>query len=191
MNERNKLSKLVTDLNLNAQTAWLQKIELFSINRFPKLSINDLKLYGCRSYQVKLAPYYFFDHLSKENDFEFKIAKDASNIYFNSYKIDLNSKDALLLKIHIGSRHSSRRKYFAYVLIDKSQEKLKAILGHCCGCIVGKRVIGCCSHVMTILWYFGYAQYKKLEQIAPDHLQILKSLCDIDSDDSTEIKHIQ
>lgn len=89
-----------------------------------------------------------------------------------------------MLKVHIKSRHSSRMKYFAYVLIDNSKENLKALLGHYCGCKVGKRVIGCCSHVMTILWYFGYAQYKNCKQIAPDHLQIFESLSDIDSDDS-------
>ncbi|XP_028170363.1 uncharacterized protein LOC114360013 [Ostrinia furnacalis] len=41
----------------------------------------------------------------------------------------------------------------------------RAIIGYCCNCIVGLRTVGCCSHVMSIVWYLAYARH--LDNISP------------------------
>lgn len=35
------------------------------------------------------------------------------------------------------------------------------IVEYCCNCLVGRRTIGCCAHVMTLVWYLGWARYQE------------------------------
>jgi len=62
---------------------------------------------------------------------------------------------------------------------------LSAIIGHSCNCKIGNRVVGCCSHVATIIWYFAHARY--LEAIPEpagylDNLFNIEEYCDDDDD---------
>ncbi|KAF9803823.1 hypothetical protein SFRURICE_013100 [Spodoptera frugiperda] len=41
------------------------------------------------------------------------------------------------------------------------------IKSDCCNCIVGLRTVGCCSHVMSILWYLSYACHEGMSRPAP------------------------
>lgn len=36
-----------------------------------------------------------------------------------------------------------------------------------CNCLVGSRTVGCCAHVMTILWYLSWARFRSVEPPAP------------------------
>lgn len=49
-----------------------------------------------------------------------------------------------------------------YLLISKDNavaNTLQAIVGYCCSCLVGKRTVGCCAHVMTVVWFLSWARY--------------------------------
>lgn len=186
VNEKNKLLELVSDLNLNARKSWFQKIELASLEDFPRLEIDDLRLYACGSYQVKMAPFYYADHVNESGDFEFCIAKDTYHLDYQHYGIDIHTEDAILIKVRIHSRHSSATKYFVYLLVDKEDNKVDSILGHYCGCKVGKRVVGCCSHAMVLLWYFGYARHLESIPPTPNHSEFLMSLSDDEGSDQDE-----
>ncbi|KAH9642810.1 hypothetical protein HF086_012304 [Spodoptera exigua] len=37
---------------------------------------------------------------------------------------------------------------------------LAGIVEYCCNCLVGRRTIGFCAHVMTVVWYLGWARYE-------------------------------
>ena len=37
--------------------------------------------------------------------------------------------------------------------------EINAIIGHTYNCKVGQRVVGCCSHVVTLIWFFGMAGF--------------------------------
>lgn len=37
---------------------------------------------------------------------------------------------------------------------------LKLMKTYCCSCLVGNRTVGCCWHVMTLLWYLGWARHQ-------------------------------
>lgn len=105
-----------------------------------------------------------------------------------SFGINIQPQDALLIKVRIHSRHSSNIKYFVYILVDKTKTRLDSIIGHTCGCKIGKRVVGCCFHVCMILWYFSYAQYLENILLAPDHSNVLCSVSDDDGDnDEVEV----
>lgn len=36
----------------------------------------------------------------------------------------------------------------------------KGTVEYCCNCLVGRRTVGCCAHVMTMVWYLGWARYE-------------------------------
>lgn len=36
-----------------------------------------------------------------------------------------------------------------------------AIQQYYCNCIVGKRTVGCCAHVMTVIWYISWARFEQ------------------------------
>lgn len=58
-----------------------------------------------------------------------------------------------LLMTQFKSRFRSNKTHNAYVLIDTLSEGEKSVLGYCCSCHNGLRTVGCCSHVMSIIWF--------------------------------------
>lgn len=131
-----------------------------------------------------MAKSYLAQHLEETGDFKFEIARETATIDYFEYHFDIPNEFAILYKVKLQSRHMNAVKYFTYVLIDSRKEGVNAIAGHTCSCKCGLRVVGCCSHVATIIWYFGYAKY--LEQI-PHPARHLSYLFDeeeeIESDD--------
>ena len=67
----------------------------------------------------------------------------------------------------INSRHSSAKTYFVFIVAERNMNGWYAIRSYCCDCIVGLRTVGCCSHVMSIIWYFSYARHEGLTRPAP------------------------
>ncbi len=37
---------------------------------------------------------------------------------------------------------------------------MDSILEYCYQCKNGLRTVGCCAHIMTVLWYLGFARYQ-------------------------------
>ena len=71
---------------------------------------------------------------------------------FLKYKIDV--KDPLFIRARI-SRHSgpnTHKTYAVFVLIDKALKGVNSIIEHYCQCKSGSRTVGCCSHIMAIVW---------------------------------------
>ena len=100
-----------------------------------------------------MAPYYYSDHINEDGDFEFFV-KENLKINYESYNINIDPKNAFLIKVRVDSRHSSSTKYFVFILIDKTKQSVDAIIGHTCGCKVRKRVVGCCSERCNCYLHF-------------------------------------
>lgn len=47
--------------------------------------------------------------------------------------------------------------HHTFVLADRAKVGREAIVEYYCSCATGARTMGCCSHVMTILWFLGFA----------------------------------
>lgn len=169
-NANNHLSQLIEKENLNARTSNFRRIETSQIDFFPTLDISQLQLYTCGTYQIKVAHSYYADHINEIGDFEFEVAKETTTIDYPAYSILLAPENSLLIKTRLRSRHSNSTKYFVYLLIDKTKQGLEAVIGHTCGCKIGKRVVGCCSHVAMVLWYFGYARHQSTILIPGQHV---------------------
>lgn len=165
VNEENILTKVVQTHNLNKRSSYFQKLDcattVLGRGTLPVMDLQELELYGCGTYQVKMATGYYADHVSDSGDFLFEVATETSKIRYRDFGIDLDDKNALLLKTKIRSRHSNADKYFTYILFDKTKHDkgMEAICAHYCHCKVGSRVVGCCSHVMMVLLYFTFARH--------------------------------
>ncbi|KAF9423713.1 hypothetical protein HW555_001039 [Spodoptera exigua] len=67
-----------------------------------------------------------------------------------------------LLRGRIKSRHIGQRIYYVYILYETEpiNNHIDNIISHYCSCIVGNRTLGCCCHVMTVIWYLGWARHQ-------------------------------
>ena len=56
-----------------------------------------------------------------------------------------------------------------YILLDltHSANQIKA---YCCSCKNGLRTVGCCEHVMSVLWYLGHARHLPTISQPAEHL---------------------
>lgn len=161
--QKNLLQNVIKEEKLNTRRLNFISMESSDID-FPRLTLMDLYRHTCGCYQVRMASRYFADHVDSTGDFNCQIAKETAKLNYQRYGIDLDHQNSLLLKAQIRSRHSNSLKYYVYVLIDKTLEGLSSIIGHSCGCKVGNRVNGCCSHVTLIIWYYGYARFQDIRR---------------------------
>ncbi len=89
-----------------------------------------------------------------------------------------------LIKVKIQFRHKSFISYNVWIRY-LSQE----ILGWYCTCPAGARVVGCCAHVASIIWYLSFARFHP-EQLKQESSSFLNSFVDAaeisDVSDDTE-----
>lgn len=155
---RNRLSEYVITKNLNRRRADFQcmNAEVLGMDDFPVLSADDLIIYALGTYQIQQARSYYGEHV-KNGTYLIEVYKEPHLRDFQA--IDCN--DPWLLRGRIQSRHSSRRIYYVYLLLERAEQGPQAILEHYCSCVVGKRTLGCCSHTMSIVWYMGWGRHQE------------------------------
>ena len=90
-------------------------------------------------YQLKQAPNYVCQHKGDNNSYDLFVCKVKP----------------CLLKVKIQSRHSKQTYYNLFIKYSMEGE----IEGWYCQCKVGARVVGCCAHVASVLWYLGYQRF--------------------------------
>ncbi|VVD03954.1 unnamed protein product [Leptidea sinapis] len=93
----------------------------------------DLILFACGTYQIKQARSYVGEHLRFHGIYTLKVSRDQIP--------GLQGINPMLLRANIVSP-----------LFRKS-----IICFYCNGRL---RTVGCCSHVMNIIWYLGYARHE-------------------------------
>lgn len=133
-----------------------------NLTLFPKLTYRDLKEISQGTYQIRLARSYCQSHVkANENRFPINVCDDVNvcKKYFD--KLILLGPRPLLLWLILLSRFQSNKKHQTYVLLDFCDGKyiLKA---YCCSCRHGLRTVGCCGHVMLLLWYTLYIDHNNL-----------------------------
>lgn len=72
-----------------------------------------------------------------------------------------------LIKGRIKSRHVARKQNYVYILIEDNIPGRTGIVEYYCNCLVGRRALGCCAHVMTLVWYLGWARHQSPSIAAP------------------------
>lgn len=129
---------------LNKRTVYTELKDCDHIlHNFPKLSLDDLRNITLGVYQLKQAASYTKEHLTDCGLYELFVHKEQSNI----------------LKVKIQSRHVRSTIHTLWLQFDSSN-KQEPIQGWYCTCKAGARVVGCCSHIASVIWYLGYERYQ-------------------------------
>lgn len=157
----NLLADFVVTNHLNRRRTQFLNISVNIDNvPFPRLELSDLILIACGTYQLKQARSYYGEHIRGDGSYTIEICRDmalASNL-LEGFPLTENST---LLRGKIHSRHISRKTYFVYILYINNIPGREAIQQYCCNCLVGRRTVGCCAHVMTIIWFMSWARYQE------------------------------
>ena len=124
---------------------------------FPVLSEEKLRQITLGVYQLKQAPLYATEHLDKENAYHLYVCKVKEN----------------LLKVKTQSRHCNSTLHTSFVEYDLDGH----ITGWYCTCKVGARVVGCCAHIASIIWYLGYQRFQQHSSVK---FNVSKSVLDAD-----------
>lgn len=150
-----------TDLDNNDNNSKLE---------FPRLTMDDLYGISLGPYQINNAVSYYAQHQKESiflvQKFEPKTGHRLSELKYDDFGIDI--EDPLLVKAYMKSRFRSTKSHHIFVLVDKSKTGRNAIVEYFCTCETGSRTAGCCSHVMTVIWYLGYGQYHRISVPNPN-----------------------
>ncbi|CAF0970388.1 unnamed protein product [Brachionus calyciflorus] len=88
-------------------------------------------------------------------------------------------------KIH--SRHSNRVKYKVFVKLLPNSNDIKS-LEWVCSCKSGKRTVGCCTHVASVIYYLECGHRNKIIPTPGIRLNsLLEPIC-LNTEDSDEVK---
>jgi hypothetical protein len=60
------------------------------------------------------------------------------------------------------SGHSRRKSYESTIYHNKDEIK-----GWYCTCPDGAKVVGCCSHIASVIWYLAYERFQSEERSKP------------------------
>ena len=148
-------------MNLNRRASFFISITNNENNIiFPRLEYNDLVLFALATYQIRQARSYYGEHVRFHGAYRIEVSRD---INVHEYGLG-GSTNNYLIRGRIKSRHINRKQYFVYILVENDVNGLDGIIKYCCNCLVGRRTVGCCAHVMTVVWSLSWARYESYIQ---------------------------
>ncbi|CAK1590054.1 unnamed protein product [Parnassius mnemosyne] len=157
INMQNRLADLVIRHNYNRRRAQftLMTADMPEFVDFPRMDENELLLFALGVYQLKQAKSYYGEHVLDNGAFTIELSNELSN----EDLAELQGNDLWMIRGRLQSRHVRARQYYVYIIIDRLLSGRQAIAHYYCSCIIGKRTIGCCSHIMCIIWYMSHARH--------------------------------
>lgn len=127
--------------------------QLRDFNELPQLTNTDLIWIALGSYQIRQAKSYCQVHF-KANDSEFLVFECPNSLMKKFLaKFQSSGKKLKLLMVRLNSRFRSKKSHDVFILIDLRGHDGKSVVAYCCECYNGLRTVGCCSHVMCVIWY--------------------------------------
>lgn len=159
MYQHNTLADYVIQYNLNRRRSHFVNITVGSenLNDFPRLTMSELLLISCGPYQIRQSRSYYGEHIRASGTYTVEICREGNN----NLPGDFLENNCWILRGKIQSRHIGRKIYYVYFIINNNNAGRHAIQQYYCNCIVGKRTVGCCAHVMTVIWYIGWARFEQ------------------------------
>lgn len=162
LSNRNQPNSLSAILHRIPNTSFHPVINL---TLFPKLTYAELKNVSLGSYQIRLAKSYCQSHVrANNNTFTINVCDDVNtcNRYCGAF---LNGSNPLLLSIDLLSRFQSNKYHKAYLLLGFDGKY--SVKGYCCSCRHGCRTVGCCGHVMLMIWFTLYIDQNDMAKLLP------------------------
>ncbi|XP_045781841.1 uncharacterized protein LOC123878594 [Maniola jurtina] len=159
----NHLAEFVITENINRRRAPFTAIDgnIPQLADFPKLELVDLKRFALGSYQLKQVRSYYGEHIRQNGNYLIEVSEE----FEEDLPLVLSVNNNYLVRGRIKSRHVSSKIYYTYILVNKNENvrnTLGAIVGYYCSCLVGKRTVGCCAHVLCILWFLSWARFNNI-----------------------------
>lgn len=108
---QNTIANLVSELNLNRRSAIFSPIDGTTMV-FPRLSMDELILFACGTYQIRQARSYVGEHFRFHGIYTLEVSRDQIP--------ELEGTNHLLLRAKIKSRHSSGKTYFVFIVIERN-----------------------------------------------------------------------
>lgn len=132
------------------------------VGSLPTLQHQDLVRISLGKYQLKQAQSYCSQHIkANEGSFNvFSLSDELCQTHFASFYND--DCEPILLLAQLDSRYRNRKHYNTFLLVNRIGNNEKTVLGYCCECYNGLRTIGCCSHVMTVIWFTLYTKNRNI-----------------------------
>lgn len=124
--------------------------------------LSELILIACGTYQLKQAQSYYGEHIRGDGSYTIEVCRDMASNLLEGFP---STDNLSLLRGKIHSRHISRKIYFVYILYENNRSGREAIKKYYCNCAVGRRTVGCCAHVMTIIWFLGWKRYQDFKNL--------------------------
>lgn len=158
INIENRLADYIVENNINRRRATFISItnEAVQTLAFPILSEEDLILIALGTYQIKLARSYLSEHI-RNGSYSIEIC-DSISPDLREYGLN---DEGVLLRGRIQSRHVSNRIHYCYILLPISVSGREALSNYYCSCLTGRRTVGTCAHIMSIVWYLGWARHQQ------------------------------
>lgn len=153
MNRPNLLAEYVDRNNLNRQRAIFSRMVADSpeVADFPHFTIEELILLAIGTYHVKIARSYCSEHLKRTGVYEMELFRHPEAV---------NDDQNTLLRCKINSRHTRLKIYYTYILYNPAANGRNAITGTYCTCLQGRRTLGSCAHVISVVYYLGWARHQ-------------------------------
>lgn len=151
LSARNYLAEVVLNTKFDRHLKEFQPFLLF--DDLPMLTGLDLIWIALGKYQIKQSASYCSQHMKNcEGRFDmFSLPDSICQTYFPTFYSDICKP--ILLMTQLKSRHISRKYYNSFVMVNGIGSGENVVLSYCCECYNGLRTVGCCSHVMTLIWY--------------------------------------
>ena len=158
LHKPNDMARIVREFNLNRHQRIFATLGAEELEGFPVLTQNDLQRIALGSYQIRQARSYYGEHINEHGQYLLEVNVESHN---NIRRYGVNIDDPLLIRGRMQSRHQNRTKYYVYILCEKNGISADSIKEYYCTCKNGCRTVGCCTYVMTFIWYLGYEQHQE------------------------------
>ena len=139
VNKENELEVKLKNKQIEIKKSNFIKLDQLTLNDFPILNKTELEQLTLGIYQLRIAKSYIHEHMSQDGKFVFLCSKLENG----------------LLMCSIQSRHSNNKKHKCLIHYD-----INNIIDYYCDCVVGSRVVGCCSHIAAVICYLSYYRYE-------------------------------
>lgn len=146
--KENHLQLRVEQDNLRRQNANWSRVNEDALPDFPRLTLAYLNDFTVGTYQLSLAPSYIQDKLKREA---------TEELQFDQFL-----QEPGLLRFRIYSRFRNATKHQLWINFV-GNELTEPIRGYYCTCKVGARTLGACAHVVSVLWYLGFARFENVK----------------------------
>lgn len=151
INRQNELGQYVQENNLNRQRVAFMPVNINNnedFADFPELTYEDLILFTLGTYHLRIARSYCHEHLRPNGLYILELYRQL---------ID----DKVLMRGRIQSRHVRNKQYYCYILVNPARQGRESIEQYYCSCIHGRRTVGSCAHIASIIYYLSWARHQE------------------------------